>query len=312
MHELSKQQDLLTEKIQRLGEALAIENDPSSKFKLEKQLKELHTQLAALKQQTISQKLYTCLLHLGYQEQEVTFTRFIHKESVAAFLIHIYPDPDYGWLYGQHWLFNRLKLRVLHGIAGKKIVLDLSCIARSRDVQALWRELSRQIGLRQDSKPSEICDRVYQCGQTQNIFLILDNVDFMLEEYMKELLQEFWAPLVARIQRNQTSLPPFRLLMFLIDKSGSVGQWNIQFAERHNPVWKAEIPVKLPWIQKFSKEVLISWIFSEFPNLPQFIDNTEMAAETVLHNSENGVPQWVFQEICALSNCEWCEEWTRL
>lgn len=312
MYELRKRQDLLVEKIQRLGEALAIENDPASKFKLEKQLEETQADLVALSQQALSQSLYTCLLRLGYQEQEVAFTRFIHKESVAAFLIHIYPDPDNGWLYGQHWLLNRLKLRVLQGIVGKKVILDLTCMARSRDVKALWRELGRQVGLRQDSKPSDIGDRVYQCWQTQNIFLILDSVDFMPEEYMKELLQEFWSPLVSRIQRSQKSIPPFKLLMFLIDKSGLVGQWNIQFADRPNPVWRAEIPVKLPWIQKFSSDVLIHWIFSELPNLPQFIEDTEVIVETVLNNSDNGVPQWVFQEICALSNSEWCDEWSRL
>lgn len=312
MYELRKQQDLLVVKIQRLGEALAIENDPTSKFKLEKQLADTQAEVSRLKQQTISQDLYACLLRLGYQDQEVAFTRFIHKQSVAAFLIYIYPDPDNGWLYGQHWLLNRLKLRVLQGIVGKKIILDLTCMARSRDVKALWRELGRQVGLRQDSKPNEIADCVYQCWQTQNIFLILDSVDFMPEAYVQNLLQEFWSPLVARIQQNQKSTSSFKLLMFLIDKNGSSEQWNIQFADRPNPVWRSEIPVKLPWIQKFSNEVLTNWIFSELPNLPQFIDDTEVAVETVLSNSDNGVPQWVFQEICTLSNCEWCDEWDRL
>lgn len=312
MYELRKQQDLLVEKIQRLGEALAIENDPASKFKLDKQLEDTQSELTELKQQTASQNLYACLLHLGYQDQEVAFTRFVHKESIAAFLIHTYPDPDNGWLYGQHWLLNRLKLRVLQGIVGKKVILDLTCMARSRDVKALWRELGRQVGLRQDSKPNEIAERVYQCWQTQNIFLILDSVDFMPEAYMQNLLQEFWSPLVARIRQDKKSTSSFKLLMFLIDKSGSVEQWNIQFADRPNPVWRSEIPVKLPWIQKFSTEVLTNWIFSELPNLPQFIDDTEVAVETVLRNSDNGVPQWVFQEICTLSNCEWCDEWARL
>jgi len=311
MHELGKQQDLLVEKIQRLGESLAIENDPASKFKLEKQLEESQADLVALKQQTLSQNLYTCLLRLGYQEQEVAFTRFIHKESVAAFLIHTSHDPDHGWLYGQHWLFNRLKLRVLQGITGKKVILDLSCMARSCDVKAMWRELSRRVGLRQDSKTEDICDRVYQCWQTQNIFLILDSVDFMPEECMRDLLQEFWSPLVARSQQNQ-SIPKFKLLMFLIDKSGLVGQWNIQFADRPNSFWRAEIPVKLPLIQKFSNSELNNWIFSELPSLPQFIDDTEVVIETVLNNSDGGVPQWVLEEICSLSNCEWCDEWNRL
>ncbi|NEP20333.1 MAG: hypothetical protein F6J97_26215 [Leptolyngbya sp. SIO4C1] len=134
----------------------------------------------------------------------------------------------------------------------------------------------------------------------------------MPEEYMRDLLQQFWSPLVARSQRNQKSIPKFKLLMFFIDKSGSVGQWNIQFAECPNPIWRAEIPVKLPWIQKFSSDELTHWIFSELPNLPQFIDDTEVVVETVLNNSEDGVPQWVFQEICSLSNCEWCDEWARL
>ncbi len=75
MYELQKQQDLLVKKIQRLGEALAIENDPASKFKLEKQLEDTQSELTELKQQTASQNLYACLLHLGYQDQEVAYNQ---------------------------------------------------------------------------------------------------------------------------------------------------------------------------------------------------------------------------------------------
>ncbi len=185
MYELSKEQDLLIEIIQRLRESLTYENDIATQIKLEKQIEKAQTNLAELKQQNNRHDLYNCLLQLGYHDQEVAFTRFIHKESVAAFLIHICPDPSNGWLYGQHWLVNRLKSRVLRGITGKKVVVDLTRIGRSPDVKALWRELGRHVGLRQGSKPDEIADKFYQSWQTQNIFLFLDSIDFMLEPYMQ-------------------------------------------------------------------------------------------------------------------------------
>ncbi len=100
--------------------------------------------------------------------------------------------------------------------------------------------------------------------------------------------------------------------MFLIDKSGSLEQWNIQFADHPNPFWRSEIPVKLPRIQKFSNEVLTNWIRGNFSNLHQFVDDIEMTAQEVLSKSDDGIPESVFQEIFKLSECEWCDEWFRL
>lgn len=303
MRELSKQQDTLTKKIQRLRERLAYENDTATQFKLENQIEESETELADLKQRNTSQNLYTCLLRLGYHDQEMAFKRFIYEESVAAFLIHICPDPGNGCYYGQHWLVNRLKSRVLGGIAGKKVKIDLNRVGRSKDVKALWRELSHHAGLRPDSKPDKIALQFYQFWQTQNIFLFLDSIDEMPEPYMQELLQEFWSPLITQIQQNQGSTSSSKLLMFLIDNSGSVEQWNIQFVDRLNPLWRSEIPVKLPRIQKFSNEVLTNQIHSDFHLLHHFPDDDaiKMAVQNILNGSEGGIPQWVFHQIQRIS-----------
>ncbi|MEH2123604.1 hypothetical protein [Nostoc sp.] len=311
---LEQQYDLLIEKEKMLRRDWAIQASTAIRFQLEKeieqtetQLNELTQQLDALEQALSSGRVYRALLKLGYQTQTGAFRQFIKTHSVAAFLIH-------GSLwYGQGWLLNRLVSKyVSKNVNAKRVVINLTRIARRSDVAALWRELSYGVGLGWGSSNSDIIERVYKWSRTQTILLIFDNVNHLSEAFLQEMILKFWFPLVTKARETTRQTNQFQLFMFLVDNEGCVGSWNISFAEQLNPDWEPDTPIKLPMITEFSENELVTWIKYEAEEL--LIDlatevEVDEAVRDILQKSENGIPEPALQEICRLSNCEWEQIW---
>jgi hypothetical protein len=136
-------------------------------------------------------QLYEVLLKLGYQKQVRTFRSLIENHSIAAFLIHGFPA------HGQRWLLNRLIGLVPRYLQGRVISIGLDRGTRKRDISSLWRELGGRVGLSGGGQPDpdKIAQRVYQCWHTQNVFLVFHEVDCMPENYLRQIVQEFWQPL---------------------------------------------------------------------------------------------------------------------
>lgn len=314
---LQEQYDLSSQKLLELRRSFAIESDVAVRFKLEKQIEQVEADLNQVAQQldTLdraagSGRLYQALLKLGYRAQVRAFQRFIQAQSVAAFLIHGSPDC------GQRWLLNRLVLKhVSSSLTGKVVRIELSRVARKNNVAALWRELSGRVGLGRQSSLPDIAERVYQWWQTQNVLLIFYDVDFLPETSLNELIQEFWFPLAAKT-REAAHPNSFKLLMFLIDYDGCVGCWNLPFAEQIDPAWQPDTPVKLPIITAFSDDELTTWIEYEAEDLPSSLtDNVDQTVQTILENSDNGIPEPALGEICQICGCDWYAEeetWLKL
>ncbi|MEH2285811.1 MAG: hypothetical protein V7K90_31595 [Nostoc sp.] len=317
-HELQEPYDLLTQKLKMLRRDYAIAADTLIRFQLEKQieqteaeLNELDQQLDDLERALSSGRVYRALLKLGYREQTRAFRRFIETHSVAAFLIH-------GSLYyGQRWLLNRLVVQNVPNImTGKVVRIELSRIARRSDSAALWRELGGRVGLGRQSSIPEIAERVYQWWLTQNVLLILYDVDCLSETLLHDLIQDFWLLLATKVKTASPQASQFKLLMFLVDYDGCVGSWNIPFVERPDPNWKPDNPVKLPEINQFSDDELTNWLEYAEDELPtKLIDQLDETVQTILKNSDNGIPEPALSEICHLSGCNWYDEeekWLRL
>ncbi|MBC1221189.1 hypothetical protein GNF10_03350 [Nostoc sp. UCD121] len=308
---LQKQSELLAQKLKRLRHDYAIAADTLIRFQLEKQieqteaeLKELDQQLDDLEQTFSSERVYRALLKLGYREQTRAFRRFIETNSVAAFLI-------YGSLYyGQRWLLNRLvRQNVPNIMTGKVVRIELSRIARRSDSAALWRELSGRVGLGRQSSIPEIAERVYQWWLTQNVLLILYDVDCLSETLLHDLIRDFWLLLATKVKTASPQASQFKLLMFLVDYDGCVGSWNIPFVERLDPNWKPDNPVKLPEINQFSNDELTNWLEYAEDELPtKLIDQLDETVQIILKNSDNGIPEPTLGEICQLSGCNWYDE----
>ncbi|MDF5736069.1 MULTISPECIES: hypothetical protein [unclassified Nostoc] len=301
---------ILIEKINRLGSALAIETDVTRSLQYEqllKQAKEKREELDWQIRQIKNQQLYYLLQRLDYTEQEQLFSRFIRRQQIAAFMIHGCSQD-----YGQHWLANRL-LKEIRRVSDRPVLVDLDCLVYNPNSQTMWRELGRHFGEIKDS-PDLIAEKVFKSWTTKNIYIVVDNVEFMGEQLLQELIQEFWLPLATKAQ-SVASQTNFKLLMFLIDNESFVESqsWNVSFAEIFEQTWSCYIPVKLPILKLFSDTALRDWINREFVYLPdQLVENIDQVIQTILKNSEAGMPIPAFREICNLCECEWLEEWLKI
>jgi hypothetical protein len=318
--------ELLDEKIFNLEKAKIIEANPLVLFQLRKAIEEAETERQVLKQQieslncsTSSQNLYLALLKLGYKDQILAFRRFVRSQSIGAFLIHGCPD------YGQRWLLNRLVTQHIDdGTSSKVLPIELHRIGRRIDISTLWRELGGRCGLRRQSTVAdikeEIVERVYQWWQTQNVVLIFHDVDCMPENYLQQLIQEFWLKLATQARETASPTRKYRLLMFLVDYEGCVGTRETLFVERIEPNWEGKIPVKLPVINPFCEDELNDWLdmvemeFDELP-LTEIISQKDDLVQKILENSDNGIPELAFSEICDRCECNWYEakdRWLKL
>lgn len=255
-------------------------------------------------------QLYKILLKLGYQKQVYTFLRLIEKHSIAAFLIHGLPA------HGQRWLLNRLIGYVPRNLQGKGVSIGLDRGTRRRDINALWRELGGRVGLvgRGKPDPEKISERVYQCWRTQNVFLAFHEVDCMPEDYLRQIVQDFWQPLAKKARNTVSGRNDPKLLMFLVDYEGRVGKLEGIFSEKLDSN-VPYVPVKSPRITQFSDHDLVNWIDMEFNELPiELTHEVDAVVREILNNSEDGIPEYVLAEICARCGYNWYEvmdQWLR-
>lgn len=255
-------------------------------------------------------QLFSDLLGLGYRQQERLFRKFLEAiagTGVGAFWV-CGPSQDYG----QRWLVNRLAHRFIpNGLTTGKIVrVELGRLGRRNDVSALWRELGGRVGLGGKlATPSEIADRVCRWWKTQNVILVLHDVDYVSEEVLEELVQNFWLPLSQKARSQVASDHPFRLLFFLIDYGEQTGDVGIQFVAKLDESWDRQMPVRSPQITEFSDIELTDWIEDSFSRLPSILtQNVDRTVLDILDNTENGIPLLTLQEICYRCECDWYEE----
>ncbi len=307
--------DLVDEKILRLRKARILETDPLVLFKLDNQIeaeeeerRKIAQQVDNLESVACSEDLYRALLKLGYREQVRSFLKFLKAQSIGAFLIHGLLD------HGQHWLLNRLVTQYIRfGTMGKMVRIQIDRRGRKRDIPTLWRELGRCVGLGRQHSATEIAERVFQWWKTQNVILVFHDVDCMPEGYLQELLHDFWLPLVSQAREVVSQTSKYQLLMFLVDYEGCVGCQDTMFVEQLEPTWEPKIPIKLPTINPFSTSILTDWIETvetEFATLPlvEVINEIDEFVKEILENSDNGVPELAFSEICHRCGCNWYEE----
>jgi len=319
---LQAQHSVLIEKLSALRRDCAFSADTSTKFQLKKQVEQIEAELEALEQQlertSADGRLYQALLKLGYRKQVQMFRKFVENHPIAAFLI--YGGADYG----QKWLLNRLVVQhTRDSITGKVITVSLARVAQQNDVAALWRQLGKQADIsRGQSEVPAIIERVYQWWRTQNVLLIFYDVDFLPEAFLEEFLRDFWTPLTAQTAREasawkrESSDTAYKLLMFLVDQEGCVGDWSVPFAETLDSSWQPKMPVKLPVLSEFTENELASWLDFSADDLPlKLVEQMDELVQDILENSDNGTPEPTFEEICQRVGLSWVEaekRWMKL
>lgn len=254
-----------------------------------------------------SRQLYEDLQGLGYHQQTRLFRRFVESSNIGAFLVHG-PSSDYG----QRWLVNRLVQKFIPGSLthSKVIRVELKRVGRRNDINALWRELGGRVGLgNRLTTPIEIAARICQWWQTQHVFFVLHDVDCLPPSVLSELIHALWLPLVEKAE-TLASLGKFKLLVFLVDYEGSTENLeDTPFVERLDDQWKPQAPLRSPRLTEFSEEDLINWIEDRYSRLPrELTQHVDRTVQTILENTDNGIPERTFVEISDRCGCNWYEE----
>jgi len=125
--------------------------------------------------------------------------------------------------------------------------------------------------------------------------------------FLSAWIEEFWQPLVVAahnsLHRTQRET---HLLMFLVDYSGCVCDWDVTLAQQPSQPEYPRIPLHMPPASRFPPDVLDFWIDMAAEVLP-----AGLTAQIVLEASENGIPQIVYQAICDHCGLSWEGELAR-
>jgi len=243
--------------------------------------------------------LFDLLLQMDFKQQVRLVRKVMTLHRIAAFLVHGEP------YCGQQLLVTRLFRIKPQWKNISPIKIDVSHNGVGRSIPHLWRQVASWLRLPKDTQPNEVIERVCDRLLTQDVIFIFYTVDYMLPKVLVAWLQEFWEPLVERIKTDCCPTPEgTHLLMFLVDNSGSVCQSNIGLAKRYEQPEYPRLPLHLPPVHPFPPNILDDWLdmvmgFADV-QLP-----AGLTSQVLLEKSEDGIPEFVYEEICCHCGHDW-------
>jgi inactive STAND/Effector-associated domain 8 len=249
--------------------------------------------------QTPPHLLFDFLLQMDFKLQARLVRKVLDLHRTAAFLVHGEP------YCGQQLLVNRLFRLKPEWKNTSPIKIDVSHNGAGRSTLHLWRQLASWLRLPKDIEPKEIVHKICDRLSTQDVILIFYTIDYMPPKVLVAWLQEFWEPLVAQVEINcPYNERNTHLLMFLVDNSGSVCESNILLAKQFDEPDYPRIPLHLPPVGPFPPNVLDDWIDMvtaiESMQIP-----TGLTSKILLEKTENGIPEFVYEEICDFCGHSW-------
>lgn len=125
---------------------------------------------------------------------------------------------------------------------------------------------------------------------------------------LKSWIDTFWIPLITAARESySTSEKRYYLIAFFVDDFGKSRQYDFEYEEKR--LQRIFLPLKLPTIENFSEDLIEDWYekcrrncrdkkrdFNEFENLN---------IQDVLHSSEGGVPEFVYEDISKQCGYSW-------
>ncbi len=246
-------------------------------------------------EQESEQKLFKTILRIDFDEQEKSVKQALNKQSlhkrIAAFLVHGEEN------FGQVTLVTRLLSQLRELQNGRQIKIPVDGMG---DVSNLWNEVAKHfINSNQISllPPEQIIEKIFECLQTQHLIFIFTEVHRTYIGFLSELIQEFWQPLLERANHKETYL-----VMFLVDNKGAVCKSDIPLAWDVNQSEYPAFPLYLPPASRFPLDKLAQWLGMAVATelVPE-----DISAETLLRESQGGVPELVYQKICYYCGSSW-------
>lgn len=92
--------------------------------------------------------------------------------------------------------------------------------------------------------------------------------------------------------------------MFLVDNSGRVCQSNIVLAQQFDQPEYPRIPLHLPPVSPFPPDVLDDWISDAMVHRDMQMP-AGLTAQVLLEKSKDGIPEFVYEEICCHCGHDW-------
>jgi hypothetical protein len=154
-----------------------------------------------------------------------------------------------------------------------------------------------------------VADGVYRWWLTLDVIFVLHDVNVMPEASVQNLIEQFWLPLIQRVQMAEKGESDRKLLMFLVDYEGKAEKWDLPWVEKLDASWDPRKPIKPPQLQEFTNQELMNWIVQQYPDLPPALtQGINETVDTILAEAEGGIPELVLQEICEQCGLDWFEE----
>ena len=243
-----------------------------------------------------AEMLHDELLKLDYWEQAKKFRDETGKSvHIGAFLIYGAPQHEQAWL-----LYRLIHTTQPENVDKQIFRYPLYRLSCSNTPKRLWESMGKWLDGRNIPRtPNDIAYAIYDLWQKQSVILILDGLDQVDQKHIQNILDEFWKPLMEKVQR-QKQIPNHYLLLFLVDHEGRVENWQIPWSDRVDLLNPSTPPISLKKLREFSPEDIDEWIRIGVNTLPPILTPEEIL-------KEGGTPQVVFQRICDLCNHDWYE-----
>jgi len=238
--------------------------------------------------QTPPNLLFDLLLDMDFKQQVQIVKQVMRSHRTAAFLVHGEADS------GQDLLVTRLFRLTSTWRNNSPIKNDVTNNAAYRSVDGLKRQLARSLLLPVNTEMSEIIERICERWQTKDVILIFNKIDCVLPEIISQWLQEFWEPLVVFANNNLPSKQT-HLLMFLVDNYGNLfTSKTVELNHFH----------QLQPVESFDLDILDDWI-ERIMGMQSLQIPPGLNPQVLLERSYNGIPQFVYEEICCHCGHTW-------
>jgi hypothetical protein len=315
--EQQEELDRLTNQILELGKKLkdfhkqlAYLADVPKVYELTMQVREIREQMDQLgfkQEQLIRFDYCSSMLSINYTDQVNPVLKHlnIHKQSCGAFLIC-------GPLeFGQLWVLKR----TIKGIGASRLKpscdFNFNNPHQSKDPLKIWSAIGNQLQILGQKTPQEVTRVILGRLATQHVVLVFRHIQELQEGQLTDLIENVWKPLVEGFsQEKSLEKYPYKLVAFFLDYSGDTCQWNLPCVPPgDSPPQPAYYPIRLENLTRFNLAHLEKWAEGEGETILglKILENPT-AAQNLLADSDNGIPERVAEELLRLHGLDYVGE----
>lgn len=236
------------------------------------------------------------IVDINFEEQIAEASTLIKENNIISFLIHGQPGCRQDVLAQRLLKFSP----IVSQCEPEKFKVTISNIT-GKQKSFFWKEVSRAFemtdGSRYSSIPQDICNR----WKSRNVIIVIDDIGFAQDNIFKEIVEEFWKPIVNEAQSRLSSQPEaynrcYKIILFLLDSSISKRAFNealVCNASSENI--DIRLPICLSPIGEFSETSIKKWAQDAADQGLSAVYDLEVA--DIMSRSRNGIAEFVYKQI---------------